>query len=384
MNVSDDFLMKNESSFFCRKHKENEMNSDLIQPLDMDSNFILYEDESQIQKKNYSKSAENEFENNKTSNSNDNINLYISSEQPNKLPLKKSKKGKWTLEEDKKLIEWVKIKGSNNWKKCKKFVGRIGKQCRERWYNVLNPNIKKGKWSKNEINLLFDLFNKYGTKWSIISKFFEGRTENALKNRFYSMLRKHFNIKNGNGNKINQSELKNIVSKIRENYNQTGQKKYEKSLENIRMVDDFIKSYCYNDEKAHQQSTVNNNLINSVYDEYNNMTEDCLENTLKNMCRKNPFREKIPIKNLIEITVDEFVENFFNKKELQDLEFCGKCFIPKSFQNLERENINNDLHEEDNNQLDNFIDRIYKLEELMKETLEELREIKEGKESYHM
>jgi len=26
-------------------------------------------------------------------------------------------------------------------------IGRIGKQCRERWHNHLNPDIKKEDWS---------------------------------------------------------------------------------------------------------------------------------------------------------------------------------------------------------------------------------------------
>jgi myb proto-oncogene protein len=28
--------------------------------------------------------------------------------------------------------------------------GRIGKQCRERWHNHLDPNIKKDKWNPEE------------------------------------------------------------------------------------------------------------------------------------------------------------------------------------------------------------------------------------------
>ena len=28
--------------------------------------------------------------------------------------------------------------------------GRIGKQCRERWANHLNPSIKKGPWDEEE------------------------------------------------------------------------------------------------------------------------------------------------------------------------------------------------------------------------------------------
>ncbi len=32
---------------------------------------------------------------------------------------------------------------------------RIGKQCRERWYNHLDPNIKKGDWTEEVLNIFF-------------------------------------------------------------------------------------------------------------------------------------------------------------------------------------------------------------------------------------
>jgi len=100
-------------------------------------------------------------------------------------------KGPWTTEEDQKLIAWVKAEGPTKWAQCANFIkGRSGKQCRERWFNSLNPNVKKGNWSKEEDELIFDLYQKYGSSWSKIAKLLPGRTENAIKNRFYSTLRK--------------------------------------------------------------------------------------------------------------------------------------------------------------------------------------------------
>jgi len=54
-------------------------------------------------------------------------------------------KGNWETEEDEKIIKLVKIHGPNNWSKIAQELetGRIGKQCRERWYNHLNPEINK-------------------------------------------------------------------------------------------------------------------------------------------------------------------------------------------------------------------------------------------------
>lgn len=100
-------------------------------------------------------------------------------------------KGPWTIEEDKKLTEWVKKRGPHKWSQCAEgIIGRSGKQCRERWFNSLNPQVKKGEWTAVEDFRIFELFSKIGSKWSKIASYFEGRTENSIKNRFYSTLRR--------------------------------------------------------------------------------------------------------------------------------------------------------------------------------------------------
>lgn len=100
-------------------------------------------------------------------------------------------KGPWTIEEDEKLMEWVRREGPNKWAQAAQFIqGRSGKQCRERWFNNLNPGVKKGNWSEAEDDLIFTLYKKHGSSWSRIAKYLPGRTDTAIKNRFYSTLRK--------------------------------------------------------------------------------------------------------------------------------------------------------------------------------------------------
>lgn len=100
-------------------------------------------------------------------------------------------KGPWTEEEDRKLRDWVGREGPGKWSQCSSFiVGRSGKQCRERWFNNLNPVVKKGCWTEEEDDLIFKLYMQFGSSWSKIAKNLNGRTENSIKNRFYSTIRK--------------------------------------------------------------------------------------------------------------------------------------------------------------------------------------------------
>ncbi|CAN0190293.1 unnamed protein product, partial [Hapterophycus canaliculatus] len=67
--------------------------------------------------------------------------------------------------------------------------GRLGKQCRERWFNHLDPSVKKTAWTSREDEVLFNAQTFFGTRWCEIAKFLPGRTENAVKNRYNSSAR---------------------------------------------------------------------------------------------------------------------------------------------------------------------------------------------------
>jgi len=101
------------------------------------------------------------------------------------------KKGGWTQEEDALLKKWITENGPNDWTRCSELItGRNGKQCRERWVNILDPRVMTGDWSTEDQVRIFQLMKQYKTSWSKISSSLSGRTENSIKNYFYSTMRR--------------------------------------------------------------------------------------------------------------------------------------------------------------------------------------------------
>jgi hypothetical protein len=103
---------------------------------------------------------------------------------------KRGKRNSFTPEEDARLVELVTDHPSDSWAAiAAQFPGRSARQCRERWNDYLNPNIRMEPWTEQEDELLLVQIERFGHQWKMIATGFAQRSASDIKNRWYSHLR---------------------------------------------------------------------------------------------------------------------------------------------------------------------------------------------------
>ncbi|OCF32137.1 hypothetical protein I316_06293 [Kwoniella heveanensis BCC8398] len=101
----------------------------------------------------------------------------------------------WTAHEDSALIAAVKQYGSSRgpgsaWSAISNAVGghRTNKDCRKRWFHSLDPNLRKGKWSREEDEELKRLYAEMGPLWKEIALRIPGRKDDQVSKRWRDVL----------------------------------------------------------------------------------------------------------------------------------------------------------------------------------------------------
>ena len=265
------------------------------------------------------------------------INPNKKGKKSKKIPIKK---GQWSLEEDKLLEQWVKQYGPKDWVACGNFVkGRSSKQCREHWNNCLNPDLIKGDWTEEEDFLIMFFYEKCKGSWKKIVPLFNGRIENAIKNRFFSQLRKYA-TKNMNSKerrrlcpKIKLHELKNHIS---EALSEAKSDLLKKSKMTQKQFNLFIKS---NEQKIKENISEESEKLFDLNLSTNSTSSITEEETTKNFSEKKMM--------FIE---DKSCENNYNFLASEDDEFTtDKSDNKKMIFENEQKYLNKNVFENVNN-----------------------------------
>jgi hypothetical protein len=97
----------------------------------------------------------------------------------------------FTAEEDQLLERAVGRFGTADWDSVAGQVpGRSARQCRERWRMYVSPEVNRTPWTPDEDALLFDVLQTHGQKWGAMVGFFNNRSQNNIKNRWNTVVRK--------------------------------------------------------------------------------------------------------------------------------------------------------------------------------------------------
>lgn len=100
-------------------------------------------------------------------------------------------KCRFTAKEDVQLNSLIEKYGVGAWDEISaEMQTRTPRQCRERWTNYLCPKLSNAPWTDAEDEILDDLYQEFGSKWTTIAEYFPNRSPNCVRNRIKLKLRK--------------------------------------------------------------------------------------------------------------------------------------------------------------------------------------------------
>jgi hypothetical protein len=114
----------------------------------------------------------------------------MSAAQDGTQPGTRNTRTQFTEEEDNRIRKLVEEDHVSNWNTiAQQLPGRSPRSVRERYFNYLRPNLRKGPFTPDEDEKLLFYVENLGQKWSEITRFFDGRTDVHLKNRYICLRR---------------------------------------------------------------------------------------------------------------------------------------------------------------------------------------------------
>ncbi|KAL2333223.1 hypothetical protein Fmac_014436 [Flemingia macrophylla] len=181
------------------------------------------------------------------------------------------KKGPWTAEEDKKLINFILTNGQCCWRAVPKLAGllRCGKSCRLRWTNYLRPDLKRGLLSEYEEKMVIDLHAQLGNRWSKIASHLPGRTDNEIKNHWNTHIKKK--LKKMGIDPVTHKSLSNTTEQTQgqpdQQHHQPLQKQHQQQSFPVEKDPKFEPQNYQNKEQEKSQTSIKSSSITDAMEE---------------------------------------------------------------------------------------------------------------------
>jgi len=169
-------------------------------------------------------------------------------------------KGAWGKEEDSKLLSLYTKYGKNWAAISKEMPHRTGKQSRDRFLNYFDTKYERGKFTKEEDNMIIYYYKIFGKSWAKIAKKIKTRTGDMIKNRFYSSLKNEIN----NNKNLLKIKRKRITSKFK-----------AKSIKNKKRKIESQKKSNEIENKIEEKNDSKSNSYISLNDLNNSFGENC-------------------------------------------------------------------------------------------------------------
>lgn len=112
-------------------------------------------------------------------------------------PWGKGARNVWTRDQDVRLGSLVAVHGGDSWPAISGALNlafpaqvKSPQQCCKRWREILEVENDRKEWTEEDELRMIIAHKKYKNRWASISECLKGRSNNTIKNKFYSVFRK--------------------------------------------------------------------------------------------------------------------------------------------------------------------------------------------------